>query len=202
MSHLAVEKRVSPSTQNQALNAIVFFYRHVLDKDIEGEISAVRARQRRRLPVVLTAKEVNSLFDKITGIHRLMAMLIYGCELRLHECLGLRIKDIGLEENLIIIRAGKGDRDRRTMLPEALKGDLIHHIAEVRTLYDQDRSKNLNGVYLPDALERKYPNAGKEWRWFWLFPSKSLSVDHRTHVVRRHHIHPASLQKAFKTAVP
>jgi len=201
LSHLAVEKRVSPSTQNQALNAIVFFYRHVLDKDIEGEISAVRARQRRRLPVVLTAKEVKSLFDRMKGVHRLMAMLIYGCGLRLQECLGLRIKDIDLEQNLIMIRAGKGDKDRRTVLPEALKDDLIHHIAGVRTLYDQDRSKNLNGVALPDALERKYPNAAKEWRWFWLFPSKSLSVDPRTHVVRRHHIHPAALQKAFKTAI-
>ena len=201
LTHLAVEKRVSSSTQNQALNAIVFVYRHVLDKNIEGEISAVRARQRRRLPVVLSTKEVKSLFDQMKGVHRLMAMLIYGCGLRLQECLGLRIKDIDLEQNLIMIRAGKGDKDRRTVLPEALKDDLIHHLAEVRTLYDQDRSNNLNGVYLPDALERKYPNAGKEWRWFWLFPSKSLSVDPRTHVVRRHHIHPAALQKAFKTAI-
>lgn len=201
LSHLAVEKRVSPSTQNQALNAIVFFYRHVLDKDIEGEISAVRARQRRRLPVVLTAKEVKSLFDRMRGVHRLMAMLIYGCGLRLQECLNLRIKDIDFERNTVIVRAGKGDKDRRTVLPESLKDDLIRHIAGIRSLYDKDREKNLNGVYLPGALEGKYPNAGKEWGWFWLFPSRSLSVDPHTNTVRRHHIHAASLQKAFKTAV-
>ncbi len=200
LSHLAVEKKVSPSTQNQALNAVVFFYRHVLDKDIEGMVDAVRARQRRRLPIVLTIKETTSIFEHLTGTQRLMAMLIYGCGLRLQECLSLRIKDIDLEQNMVIVRAGKGDKDRRTMLPEMLKEDLIHHISEVRALYDQDRAKNLNGVYLPNALERKYPNSGKEWAWFWLFPSKSLSVDPRSHIVRRHHVHPASLQKAFKVA--
>jgi len=162
LSQLAVERRVSASTQNQALNAIVFLYRHLLDKNIEGEISAVRARQKRRLPVVLTLKEVKSLFDQTKGVYRLMAMLIYGCGLRLLEALSLRIKDIDLEQNLIIIRAGKGDKDRRTVLPETLKDDLIHHIEKTKTLYDQDRSKDLNGVHLPDALERKYPNAGKE----------------------------------------
>jgi integron integrase len=201
LSHLAVEKKVSPATQNQALNAIVFLYRHVLDKDIEGEIDAVRARQRRRLPVVLSKKEIQRIFDNLKGTHRLMAMLIYGCGLRLQECLNLRIKDIDLEQNQIIVRSGKGDKDRRTILPEMLKDDLIHHMSEIRGLYDDDRARGLSGVYIPDALERKYPNAGKEWGWFWLFPSKSLSVDPRTHTVRRHHIHPASLQKAFKTAV-
>jgi integron integrase len=201
LSYLAVEKRVSPSTQNQALNAIVFLFRNVLEKEIEGKISAVRARQKRRLPVVLTTKEVNTIFSKLNGTHRLMAMLIYGCGLRLKECLSLRIKDIDLEQNIIIIRSGKGDKDRSTVLPKRLKDDLIWHISEIRTIYDYDRSNNINGVYLPGALERKYPNAGKEWSWFWLFPSKSLSVDPRTHKVRRHHIHPASLQKAFKKAV-
>ncbi|MBI4743652.1 MAG: integron integrase [Actinobacteria bacterium] len=201
LSHLAVEKKVSPSTQNQALNAIIFLYRYVFEKDIEGMIDAVRARQRRGLPVVLTIKEVHSIFDLLSGINRLIAMLIYGCGLRLNECLGLRIKDIDLEQNILIVRAGKGDKDRRTMLPETLKDNLIHHISEARAIYDEDRAKNLNGVYLPNALEKKYPNAGKEWGWFWLFPSKSLSVEPRTHVVRRHHVHPASLQKAFKTAV-
>ncbi len=202
LSSLAVERRVSPSTQNQALNAIIFFYRHVLEKNIgDEELNAVRAIQKRRLPVVLTVREVHAIFDRLSGIHRLMAMLIYGCGLRLYECVSLRIKDVDLEQNIIIIRAGKGDKDRRTVLPETLKDDLIRHIAEVRSLYEQDRKNNVNGVYLPGALEKKCPNAGKEWGWFWLFPSKSLSVDPRTLVVRRHHIHPASLQKAFKTAV-
>jgi len=201
LSHLAVEKKVSASTQNQALNALVFLYRHVLQKDIEDMIDAVRARQRRRLPVVLSKKEIQRIFDNLKGTHKLMAMLIYGCGLRLQECLNLRIKDIDLEQNQVIVRAGKGDRDRRTVLPEMLKDDLIHHMSEIRSLYDEDRARELKGVYIPDALGRKYPNAGKEWGWFWLFPSKSLSVDPRTHTVRRHHIHPASLQKAFKTAV-
>lgn len=200
LSHLAVERRVSPSTQNQALNAVVFFFRHVLETDVENVLSAVRARQRRHLPVVLTVKEVEKMFDRMTGVQRLMAMLIYGCGLRLQECLNLRIKDIDLEQGVIIVRSGKGDKDRRTVLPERLKDDLIGHIAEMRSLYDRDRAQNLSGVYLPGALEKKYPNAGKEWGWFWLFPSKSLSVDPRTLTVRRHHVHPASLQKAFKAA--
>ena len=202
LSSLAVERRVSPSTQNQALNALIFLYRHVLGKNIgDKELEAVRAAYKRRLPLVLTVKEINAIFDHLSGVHRLMAMLIYGCGLRLQEGLMLRIKDIDLEQNTVIVRSGKGDKDRITVLPEVLKDDLIRHIPEVRALYDEDRKKNINGVYLPGALEKKYPNAGKEWDWYWLFPSKSLSVDPRSHTVRRHHIHPASLQKAFKAAL-
>ena len=132
-SYLAVERHVSPSTQNQALNAIVFIYRHILEKNIDNELSAVRAKQRRHLPVVHSVKEIEKIFDQMTGLHKLMSMLIYGCGLRLHECLGLRIKDIDLEQNVVIIRSGKGDKDRRTVLPESLKEDLIRHIATVRT---------------------------------------------------------------------
>lgn len=201
LSHLAVEKKIASSTQNQALNALVFFYRHVLNRNMDGEINAVRARSRRRLPVTLSRKEVSLLFDQLSGKNRLMARLIYGCGLRIQECLNLRIKDVELEQNLIIVRAGKGDKDRRTVLPIALKEDLTRHISEIGTLYKQDRAKNIAGVYLPGALDRKYPNAGKEWAWFWLFPSKSLSVDPRSSTVRRHHLHPVSLQKAFKAAV-
>lgn len=201
LTHLAVEKKVSSATQSQALNAILFFYRHVLNKDIENIIDAIRARHRRRLPVVMTVQEVEQVFDRMPGVHRLMAMLTYGCGLRITECISLRIKDVDLERGMIIVRAGKGDKDRRTVLPERLKDDLIQHIASVRSIYEKDRKQNLNGVYLPGALEKKYPNAGKEWGWFWLFPSPSLSVDPRTLIVRRHHLHPASLQRAFKTAV-
>jgi integron integrase len=201
LSYLAVDKKIAPSTQNQALNAIVFLYKYVLEKDIEGELSAVRARQRRHLPVILTPQEVQRIFGHMTGLHKLMAMLIYGCGLRIFECLGLRIKDIDLEKEIVIVRSGKGDKDRRTVLPVALKDELIRHISEIRALYEQDRKQKLNGVYLPGALGKKYPNAGKEWGWFWLFPSKSLSVDPRSSIVRRHHMHPASIQKAFKAAV-
>jgi len=202
LSSLAVERKVSSSTQNQALNALIFLYRHVLEKDLgENELNAVRARRRLHLPVVLTPQETVQIFDRLAGINRLMVMLIYGCGLRLHECLSLRIKDVDLERNTVIVRSGKGDKDRRTVLPETIKGDIIRHMTAIKSLYEEDRRRNLNGVYLPGALDRKYPNAGKEWAWFWLFPAKSLSVEPRTSIVRRHHIHPGSLQKAFKTAV-
>ena len=133
LSRLAVEKEGSPSTQNQALNAVVFFYRHVVEKNIDNELSAVRGRQRRHLPVMLTVREVQTIFNHLSGTARLMTMLIYGCGLRLQECLMLRIKDIDLEQNTVTVRSGKGDKDRRTVLPEALKDDLIRHIAEVRS---------------------------------------------------------------------
>ena len=201
LTYLAVEKKVAASTQNQALNAIVFVFRYVLKKDIEHMIGAVRARHRRRLPVVLTPGEIERIFERMSGVLRIMAMLTYGCGLRLTECLKLRVKDLDLEQNIVIVREAKGDKDRRTVLPESLKGDLSNHLTRMRALYDRDRKQELNGVALPGALERKYPNAGKEWRWFWLFPSKSLSVDPLCGTVRRHHIHPASLQKAFKSAV-
>jgi integron integrase len=201
LSHLAVEKKISPSTQNQALNAVLFFYRHILEKKIDNELSAVRARHRRHLPVVLTFREVQTIFEHLAGTPRLMTMLTYGCGLRLKECLMLRIKDVNLEQNILMVRSGKGDQDRRTVLPETLKDDLIRHIGEVRVLYDQDRKENVSGVWLPGALDKKYPNAGKEWGWFWVFPSKSLSVDPRGLTVRRHHMHPGSLQKSFKVAL-
>lgn len=192
---------MSSSTQSQALNAIIFVYRHVLNKNVDGMIDAVRAKQRRRLPVVLTVKETEQIFDRMSGVHRIIAMLTYGCGLRIAECISLRIKDVDLEQSIVIVRAGKGDKDRRTVLPDRIKDDLIKHIESVRQIYEKDRKQNLNGVYLPGALEKKYPNAGKEWSWFWLFPSESLSVDPRTLIVRRHHMHPASPQRAFRTAV-
>ena len=201
LSYLAVERKVSSSTQNQALNAIAFVYRHVLEKDIEDQINSVRAHQKRRLPVVLTPREVNNVFDEMSGLYCLMAKLIYGCGLRLQECLSLRIKDVDIEQNIVIVRSGKGDKDRRTVLPESLKDVLLHQISSVREIYEQDRKDNTNGVYLPGALEKKYPNAGKEWNWFWLFPAKTLSIDPRTRIVRRHYRHPAALQRAFKEAI-
>lgn len=201
LSYLAVDKKVSASTQNQALNAIVFLYRHVLDKDIEREISAVRARQNRRLHVVLTMQEIEKIFSGMSGINLLMAKLIYGCGLRLQECLQLRVKDIDFEQSVVIIRSGKGDKDRRNVLPEAVKEELVTHVNEIRVLYKKDKEAKLNGVQLSGALERKYPNAGKEWGWFWLFPSQSLSIDPRTNILRRHHVYHDALQRAFKKAV-
>lgn len=201
LSYLAVERRVSGSTQNQALNALVFFYRHVLDKDLSEQLDSVRAGVKRRLPVVLSELEVRRIINELTGVNKLMTMLTYGCGLRLMECLRLRIKDMDFERNLVIVRGGKGDSDRRTVLPDAVKDDLIRHLDSIRSLFDSDRRKDIAGVFLPNALDRKYPNASKEWAWFWLFPSKSLSVDPRSLAVRRHHLHPQTLQKAFKEAL-
>lgn len=160
LSHLAVEKKVSSSTQNQALNAIVFLYRHVLGKNIDQELSAVRAKQRRHLPAVLTLKEIESIFGQLSGTLRLMAMLIYGCGLRLHECLQWRVRDIDIEQNIVIVRSGKGDKDRKTVLPEVLKDDLIRHLSEIRSIYDQDRRNEINSVWLPGHWRRNIPMPG------------------------------------------
>ena len=201
MTYLAIERKVSASTQNQAFNAILFFYRHVLDKEIGKLSGTVRAKYRRRLPVVLTKQEIAQIFEHLKAKHLLMCKLIYGCGLRLKECLTLRVKDIDFAQNCLTVRSGKGDKDRQTVLPESLKNDLQKHIEEVHSLYEKDRSDGLPGVYLPNALGRKYPNAGKEWAWQWVFPSPSLSVDPVTKVVRRHHVYPDVLQKRFREAV-
>ncbi len=130
-----------------------------------------------------------------------MVKLIYGCGLRLQECLNLRVKDVDIEQGIVIVRSGKGHMDRKTVLPESLKDELLHHISSVREIYEKDRKDDTDGVYLPDALEKKYPNAGKEWGWFWLFPAKSLSIDPRSRIIRRHHLHPSALQRTFKETV-
>lgn len=206
LTYLAVDRHVAVSTQNQAFNALLFVYRYVLDKDIENLHGVIRARAKRRLPVVMTKGEVMKLFEHLQGTGLLMAQLIYGSGLRLAECIKLRVKDIDFEQNYLTIR-GKGDKDRRTVLPESLKDDLRVHLHQIRNLFEKDRKDGIAGVYMPNALDRKYPNAGKEWIWFWVFPSKSLSVDPRTRTVRRHHVHYNTLQKqihqaAIKAAIP
>ena len=201
LSTLAIERRVAPSTQNQALNALIFFYRYVLEKQPgPEEVCAVRALPKQRLPIVLSSKEIQAILECLAGTQRLMARLIYGCGLRIKECMHLRIKDIDLERDLVVVWA-KGDKNRTTVLPASVKEDLVKHIATVRPLYEDDRKRDLNGVFLPNALEKKYPNAGKEWAWYWVFPAQSLSPDPYTQIVRRHHVHPSALQKAFKDAV-
>lgn len=200
LSHLAVEKQVAAATQNQALNALVFLFRHVLEIDLAMDLDAVRAARKKRLPVVLSPAEVQAVFDRLEGANLLMARLIYGCGLRLAECLALRIKDIDLAQSLLVVRGGKADKDRRTMLPLTLQADLTSQLDAVRSVYNLDRKNGVPGVFLPGALERNYPHAGTEWGWFWLFPGRDLAVDPRTLQVRRHHLHPSSLQKAFKNA--
>lgn len=201
LTYLATERHVAPSTQNQAFNALLFFYRHIIDVEIDSLSDVVRARQRRRLPVVLTKQEVNDIFKHMKGLNLLMIKLIYGSGLRLQECLNLRIKDLDFKRFRITVRSGKGDKDRETLLPEKLIEDLNSHISKIWWLFEQDRENNVPGVYLPHALERKYPNAGKEWAWQWVFPSYKLSVDPRSKIMRRHHVHHSNLHRHIKKAV-
>ena len=201
LSNLASEQHVSASTQNQALNAILFLYRHVLSKDIGYVDGVVRANRPKRLPTVLTRQEVKSIFGCIDSSDWLMAMLLYGAGLRLMECLQLRVKDIDLTTNQILVRAGKGDKDRHTMLPAAVKEPLAKHLDKIRQQHQRDVERGLGRVALPNALERKYPNAGKEWAWQWVFPATSHYIDKVTGEKRRHHLHESVLQKAVKEAV-
>ena len=198
LSYIASERRVAKATQNLAFNALLFFYRHVLDKEIGSLADVVRARKGRRLPAVLAHSEAIGLIDTLDGELRLMAQLIYGGGLRLNECMRLRVQDIDSKKNTIMIRAGKGDKDRITIFPESIKNQIDEHLARVRRVYDRDRKAGIAGVFLPGALSRKYPNAGKEWIWFWVFPSGNLSVDPRLKEIRRHHRSGSFLQKAIR----
>jgi integron integrase len=200
LTHLAVNRKVAAATQTQAFNALLFVFRHVLDKEIRNLHDVIRAQRKRRLPVVLTKQEVFRLFEHLNETNLIMAQLIYGCGLRLSECIKLRTKDIDFEQNVLTVRSGKGDKDRQTVLPESIKDDLREHLHRVQDIYEKDLNDDIAGVYLPNALERKYPNAGKEWIWQWVFPSKSLSVDPRARKIRRHHVHQNTLQKKIKQA--
>ena len=200
LTHIAVDRKVASSTQNQALNALVFLYRHVLNKDV-GEIeNMVRAKRPVRIPEVLNKEDVRRVLDGLSGIHQIMARLLYGTGMRLMECVRLRIKDINFEKNEITVRGGKGAKDRRTMLPLAVKASLEEHYRRLKLIFEDDQRNNVTGVFLPDALETKYPNAGKEWPWQWVFPAKTVSKDPRSGLVRRHHILEDGLQRAVKGA--
>ena len=201
LTYLAVESRVSPSTQNQALNAIVFLYRHVLELDPGTIGEFTRAKVKIRLPIVLSKGEVSRLLAALEPPWSLMGMLLYGAGLRLMECMRLRVKDADFAYHQLIVREGKGGKDRVTVLPQSAVAPLKHHLAKIRPLYDEDRRNQSPGVELPGALERKWPNAGKEWAWFWVFPAPTHSVDPRTKIVRRHHLHETLLQRAVKAAV-
>jgi integron integrase len=201
LTHLAVYGRVSSATQNQALNAVVFFCRHVLGKELSGSLNPVRAKQPRRLPAVLSRDEVRSLLAGLSGRHRLMAQLLYGSGLRLMECLRLRVKDVDFRLRRITVRDGKGSKDRVTMLPEALAEPLQIHLELVHRMHDSDLARGAGAVFLPCALERKYPRAAREWKWQYVFPADRLSTDPRTGAVRRHHAGESGLQKEVRRAV-
>ena len=201
LSHIALHDRVSASTQNQAFNALLYLFRNILQKNLSDLADTVRARQRRRLPVVLTREEIHRLFSFLEGTYLLMAQLLYGSGLRILECIQLRVKDIDFANNLLIIRAGKGEKDRSTVLPDKIKESLRAHLQRMKKLHDQDLAKGYKGTTLPDALEKKYPNANKEWAWQWVFPSKSLVVHPLSGMVLRHHVQPSTLQRMVKEAL-
>jgi integron integrase len=201
LTSLAVNGRVAASTQNQALSALLFLYRDVLELDLPWLDGIVRARRPERLPVVLTREEVRAVLQRLDGVPRLMACLLYGAGLRLLECCRLRVQDVDFASHQILVRAGKGDKDRVTMLPEAVKPDLARHLERVREQHRRDLQHGAGWVELPMALARKYPNAGREWAWQWVFPATRTYVDRLIGHRRRHHLHESVLQRVVKEAV-
>ncbi len=200
LTHLAVKGHVSPSTQNQALSALLFLYREVLHLQLEWMENVVRAKQAIRLPVVLTVEQVNSVLARLDGREWLMASLLYGTGMRLMECVRLRVKDVSFEKNEIVVRDGKGGKDRRTMLPARLCDPMRTQLEKVRELHREDTDESWDGVYLPDALERKYPNANKLMTWQYVFPATRRARDPRDGKIRRHHIDEKVLQRAVSKA--
>lgn len=200
ISHLATERRVSASTQNQALSALLFLYREVLGRNLALVDGVVWAKRARRLPVVLTRAEVDAVLGHLHGTCWIMASLLYGAGLRLLECARLRVKDIDLARREILVRDGKGRKGRLTLLPEKVRQPLAAHLARVRLQHQTDLESGSGSVHLPDALARKYPHAAREWSWQWVFPATRHHVDRETGERRRHHLHESVLQRAVKSA--
>lgn len=201
LTHLATEGNVSASTQHQALSALLFLYREVLAMDVPWLNDVVRAKKPQRLPAVLARSEVQRLLARMEGTHQLMARLLYGSGMRLMEAVRLRVKDVDFSRGEITVRDGKGGKDRVTMLPGVLGQALQQHLEKVRQIWEQDGEAGRGGVWLPDALATKYPNAPREWAWFWVFPARDFSVDPRSGAEMRHHMHEQALQRAIKKAL-
>jgi len=200
LTHLALEKKVAAATQNQAFNAILFLYRTVLETPIDFPIQAVRARRPKRVPTVLSREEVQRVLACLTGSQALMAKLLYGSGLRASELVRLRVKDLDFALRQIVVREGKGAKDRFTILPDSLVEPLRSHLQRIKRIHEQDLQRGYGSAHLPYALERKYPGADREWIWQYVFPSHVLSTDPRVGVIRRHHLSPSSLQKAVRRA--
>jgi len=200
LTHLAVEGHVSASTQNQALSALLFLYRTVLNQEL-GQLEAIRAKRSHYLPSVLTKDEVRSVLQNMSGVPELVIKVLYGSGLRLNEGLSLRIKDIDFAQRQIVVRDAKGSESRVTMLPDSLIEPLQTHLKKVRHLHQQDLEQGYGSVYLPFALERKYPHADRAWIWQFVFPSPNRSRDPRSGVIRRHHLHASGMQRSLKRAV-
>ena len=200
LTHLAVAQKVAASTQNQALSALLFLYREVLRSPLDASIDAVRAKKPKRLPTVLTKDEALRVIGGLSGLQQLMAQLLFGSGLRLLECVRLRVKDVDFAQRQIIVRDGKGMEDRVTMLPGSLITPLQGHLTRVKRCHERDLAAGYGSVYLPSALERKFPGAQRAWIWQYVFPSDRLSKDPRTEIMRRHHVSESSLQKAVSAA--
>ncbi|MGH9891347.1 MAG: integron integrase, partial [bacterium] len=200
LTALAVERSVAASTQNQALAAILFLYKEVLECDPGWLDDVVRAKQPRRLPVVLTRQEVEKLLASLDGVPWIMAMLLYGSGLRLRECLCLRVKDVDFTRGEILVREGKGKKDRVTMLAAAVSRPLLKHLERVRRIHEGDVAAGLGRVQLPNALARKYPNADREWGWQWVFPASKICTDPRFGPPQRYHLHESVPQRALREA--
>lgn len=200
LSWLAAERGVAPSTHKQALSALLFLYREVLEIDLPWMTEIVRPKDRVRVPTVLSVSEVARLIAALEGPMALLARLLYGTGLRLMEALRLRVKDMDFERREIVVRDGKGGKDRRVMLPDSLVLPLKEQLAHARLIWSQDRQISLPGVFMPDALDRKYPRAGTQWAWFWVWPASELSIDPRSNIRRRHHLYEQRLQRAIKQA--
>jgi len=200
LTHLAIDRNVGPSTQNQAMNALVFFYKKVLKQTLEGDIDAIRSKKKTTVPTVLSVDEVTRLLLTIGGISNIVAKLLYGSGLRIMEAVRLRVADIDFSMKQIVVRNGKGNKDRITPFPESLVPALQSHLSLVRASHSDDLKNGFGEVYLPNALARKYTNAAREWQWQYVFPSGKLSVDPRSKLKRRHHLNPSVVNKAVKSA--
>ncbi len=200
LTHLAVERKVATSTQNQALSAILFLYRVILQKEITLPPDLKRASRPKRLPTVLSHAEAMSVINQMHGIPRLMTKILYGSGLRLTECLRLRVKDIDFENHQIIVRGGKGDNDRLTILPDSVAAEIKHILQDVKALHEKDLREGYGETFLPNALSVKYTNAAKEWTWQYIFPASQRSTDPSSGMIRRHHLDETVLQKSIRQA--
>ncbi|MEZ5659898.1 MAG: integron integrase [Burkholderiaceae bacterium] len=198
---LADDQRVSPSTHRQALAAILLLYSKVLQLELPWLTEIGRPPERRRLPVVLSREEVQLVLPRLEGEHGLLARLLYGTGMRVSEAMQLRVKDLDFDHNAIVVRSGKGDKDRTLMLPATLATPLRQQLGTAHGYWELDRARNVSGVWLPHALARKYGRAATSWAWFWVFAQHTLSKDPRSGIVRRHHLYPQTFQRAFKRAV-
>jgi len=199
LTHLAVSEQVAAATQNQAFSAIIFLYRYVLQQELVG-VDAMRAKPSRYLPTVLTPDEVQAMIQALHGVYKLVVQLLYGSGLRLSEGLSLRVKDVDFAQSQLVIRDAKGNQSRVTMLPQRIIEPLQTHLQSVRQLHHQDLDQGYGSVYLPFALERKYPHADRQWIWQYVFPSERISKDPRSGITRRHHLHETAIQSAVRNA--